>query len=85
VLTGIRRELRKVTGILVEPAVIAEVLRNDIIKREALEGEEAIQSERRILKENRRGKDEPVSSPTVSNPETPGSTPVIQEQTGAQQ
>lgn len=68
VLTGIRRELRKVTGILVEPAVIAEVLRNDIIKREALEGEEATQSERRILKENRRGKDEPApTAPTASS------------------
>ena len=67
VLTGIRRELRKVTGILVEPAVIAEVLRNDIIKREALEGEEASQSERRILKENRRGKDESApASPAAS-------------------
>jgi hypothetical protein len=69
VLTGIRRELRKVTGILVEPAVIAEVLRNDIIKREALEGEEAIQSERRILKENRRGKDEPAPTDPAASPE----------------
>ena len=71
VLTGIRRELRKVTGILVEPTVIAEVLRNDIIKREALEGEEATQSERRILKENRRGKDEPATSQQIST--NPGS------------
>jgi predicted type IV restriction endonuclease len=69
VLTGIRRELRKVTGILVEPAVIAEVLRNDIIKREALEGEEAIQSERRILKENRRGKEEPAPTAPAASPE----------------
>ena len=67
VLTGIRRELRKVTGILVEPGVIAEVLRNDIIKREALEGEEATQSERRILKENRRGKDEPAQAPPAAS------------------
>jgi len=63
VVAGIRRELRKVTGILVEPTVIAEVLRNEIIKREALEGEEATQSERRVLKENRRGKVE-VPQPT---------------------
>jgi len=73
VLTGIRRELRKVTGILVEPAVIAEVLRNDIIKREALEGEEATQSERRILKENRRGKDETAPTAPAASTESAAS------------
>ena len=58
VLNAIRRELRKLTDILVEPSVIAEVLRAEIIKREVMEGDEAIQFERRVTKGNRKLKEE---------------------------
>ena len=58
VLNAIRRELRKITDILVEPSVIAEVLRTEVIKREALEGDEAAQFGRRVTKENRKPKEE---------------------------
>ena len=58
VLNAIRRELRKLTDILVEPSVIAEVLRAQIIKREVMEGDEAIHFERRVTKGNRKLKEE---------------------------
>jgi len=61
VLNAIRRELRKITDILVEPSVIAEVLRNEVIKREVLEGDEAARFERRVTKENRKSKEEPAT------------------------
>lgn len=66
VLNAIRRELRKITDILVEPSVIAEVLRTDVIKREALEGDEAAQFERRVTKGNRKPKEEPALVPVTS-------------------
>jgi hypothetical protein len=61
VLNAIRRELRKITDILVEPSVIAEVLRTEVIKREALEGDEASHFERRVTKGNRKPKEEPAT------------------------
>jgi hypothetical protein len=80
VLNAIRRELRKITDILVEPSVIAEVLRTAVIKREVLEGDEAAQFERRVTKENRKPKEgisqvSEVSAvsdnPTASDSSTP--------------
>jgi hypothetical protein len=80
VLNAIRRELRKITDILVEPTVIAEVLRTAVIKREVLEGDEAAQFERRVTKENRKPKEgisqvselSAVSdNPTASDSSTP--------------
>lgn len=46
VLAAIRRELRRVTGHLVAPEAIAQVLRQEVIKREALEGAFAAEAER---------------------------------------
>ena len=76
VLNAIRRELRKITDILVEPSVIAEVLRTEVIKREALEGDEAAHFERRVTKGNRKPKEEPATvtattSESVNAPSTP--------------
>jgi DNA-binding sugar fermentation-stimulating protein len=80
VLNAIRRELRKITDILVEPSVISEVLRTAVIKREVLEGDEAAQFERRVTKENRKPKEgiSQVSAlsavsdnPTASDTSTP--------------
>lgn len=72
VLNAIRRELRKITDILVEPSVIAEVLRSEVIKREVLEGDEAARFERRVTKENRKSKEEsPPTSVVVPEPQAP--------------
>lgn len=53
VLAVIRRELRKLTDILVPTEAIAEVLRNEIIKREVLEGDEAQAALRQVARGNR--------------------------------
>jgi hypothetical protein len=47
-------------NVLVEPSVIAEVLRTEVIKREALDGDEAAQFERRVTKGNRKPNEEPA-------------------------
>lgn len=46
VVNAIRRELRKITDMLVAPETIVQVLRQEVIKREAFEGEEAAEAER---------------------------------------
>ena len=53
VLAVIRRGLRKLTDILVPTEAIAEVLRNEIIKREVLEGDEAQAAMRQVARGNR--------------------------------
>jgi len=46
VVAAIRRELRKVTDMLVAPETIVQVLRQEVIKREVFEGDEAVEAER---------------------------------------
>lgn len=53
VIAAIRRELRKVTDMLVAPETIVQVLRQEVIKREALEGDEAAEAERLIRRRTR--------------------------------
>lgn len=56
VLNCIRRELRRITDIMVPPEVIAEVLRKEVIKRETLEGEDADSAARMVMKKERKAK-----------------------------
>lgn len=56
VLACIRRELRRITDIMVPPEVIADVLRHEVIKRETLEGDESERAARMVLKQDRRGR-----------------------------
>ena len=60
VVAVIRRELRKVTDMLVTPETILQVLRQEVIKREAIEGDEAADAERLV---KRRTKAESTSKP----------------------
>lgn len=50
VVNSVRRELRKVTGMLVDPDEVRQVLRQEVIKREALEGAEATEAERMVTR-----------------------------------
>lgn len=72
VLGVIRRELRKVTDMLVEPEVIAQVLRLEVIKREALEGQEALDAEKLVLRSERASR--PKTEVTTPSPAAEAST-----------
>lgn len=65
ILNAIRRELRRLTDIMVPAETIAEVLRNDVIKRETLEGDEAASSARLVARQDKKGRSEAaeVASP----------------------
>jgi hypothetical protein len=54
VLSAIRRELRRVVGVNVEEAEIASVLRDQVIKRDALEGPDAEEAARRVQRRSDR-------------------------------
>lgn len=53
VLSVIRREIRKLTDIMVPTETIAHVLRTEIIKREVLEGDDADSAARQVVRSNR--------------------------------
>jgi hypothetical protein len=53
VLSMIRRELRRVVDVLVDEQEIAAVLKNDVIKRETLEGSAAEEALKRVGKKDR--------------------------------
>lgn len=48
VLSALRREVRRVSGVLVDPEAIARVLREEVIKRDAIEGEPAAEATRKV-------------------------------------
>ena len=50
VQSAIRREIRKVSELLVDPEVIVKILRDEVIKRETTEGEQAESANRRVMK-----------------------------------
>lgn len=81
VLSAIRREVRRVSDLLVPVEAIANALRHDVVKREALEGEEAVEAHRSVTRTAR-------SRAKVSRPETSGQdgaildTPPIPEPLG---
>jgi hypothetical protein len=54
VLSGIRREVRRLTDVMVDSDVIAQVLRDEVIKREALEGSRAEEAHRRAVRRGER-------------------------------
>ncbi|MCA8948440.1 MAG: type I restriction enzyme HsdR N-terminal domain-containing protein [Planctomycetes bacterium] len=56
VVAVIRRELRKITDMLVDCHAIKQVLRHEVIKREALEGPEAADAERLVLRAAKAGR-----------------------------
>lgn len=54
VMNSVRREVRRVSGILVDREVIEKVLREQVIKRDALEGEQAEAASRRFHRRSER-------------------------------
>lgn len=50
----IRREVRRVSELLVESEEIAKILRDEVIKRETIEGEQAEQAARRVQRSSER-------------------------------
>jgi predicted type IV restriction endonuclease len=56
IMNAIRKEVRQVSDILVDRGVIEKVLREQVIKREALEGEQAQEAEKRLLRKVARAK-----------------------------
>jgi len=74
VLNAIRRELRRLTDIMVPPETIAEVLRNDVIKRETLEGDEAETAARLVVRQDKKARSEVSDAQVVVEPSSPTST-----------
>ncbi len=77
VQSAIRREIRRVSELLVDREVIDKMLRDEVIKRETIEGEQAEAAARRVRKTDRsirksdgNGKDEPVQQ-TKMQPQPP--------------
>lgn len=66
VQSAVRREIRRVSEILVEPEVIDKMLRDEVIKRETIEGEQADAACRRV----QRSADKSIRK----GPETEGTT-----------
>jgi predicted type IV restriction endonuclease len=74
VVALIRRELRKLSdGVLVAPDEIAKALTSEVLKRDVLEGEEAVKAQNRVRrfygKVTRRPKDTPSEEKTAATPE----------------
>lgn len=74
VQSAIRREIRRVSEILVEPDVIDKMLREEVIKRETIEGEQAEAATRRVQRSAERSirkageKEEAVAALAVAVP-----------------
>lgn len=71
VQSAIRREIRRVSEIIVEPEAIDKMLRDEVIKRETIEGEQAEAACRRVLrcaeKSLRKGeKEQEAASPAAA-------------------
>ena len=75
VVAAIRRELRRVTDILVAPEEIVHMLRLEVIKREALEGPEAEEAAKRVHKAGKAARQtaKPVASSETAS-ELPASS-----------
>lgn len=72
VLAAIRRELRKLVDVLVSPEEIQAVLRDQVIKRDTLEGAEAAAAVSKITRQQRKAAK--VESTPVTTPTTPAAT-----------
>jgi len=73
VVSAIRREVRSVSDMLIDPEVIEKVLREQVIKREALEGDQAVDAKRRLTRSTNQRKKE--KSQRKSKTKTPVEPP----------
>jgi hypothetical protein len=65
VIGTVRRELRKVVDVLVDDEQIAKVLREEVVKRDTLEGSEAEAAARRVNRVEGRGQRRAAEKPTL--------------------
>jgi hypothetical protein len=71
VASAIRRDMRKLTpGIKVDTEEITQILRNEVLKRDVIEGEEASKAFKRVGKLSRKTTKRPLK-PKVEEPEEP--------------
>jgi hypothetical protein len=70
-LSTLRREVRRISGMLIDAEEIARVLREQVIKRDVLEGDQAAEASRRV----NRSSDKPLKVPRVASPTGPESPP----------
>jgi hypothetical protein len=76
VLGALRREVRRVSGMLVECDEIEKALREQVLKREAIEGDQADAARRRFLRKTSASRKDDVAPETpVAN--KPSDTPAI--------
>lgn len=54
ILKLLRREIRRVSGVMIEQDAITQVLRDEVIKREALEGDRADHAQRKVSRRSDR-------------------------------
>lgn len=70
VLAVIRRELRKVVDVLVSPEEIQGVLREQVIKRDALEGAEAVAALSKVTRQQKRAAKADATPAAAAAPES---------------
>ena len=68
VIGTIRRELRRIVDVLVDDELIVKVLRDEVVKRDCLEGPEAESAARRVSKSVARPKSAPAAAANVEKP-----------------
>jgi hypothetical protein len=54
VISAIRREVRRTSDLMVEPEVIVQILKEQVIKRDAIEGPEADAAMKRLQREEKK-------------------------------
>ncbi|HBS28827.1 MAG TPA: restriction endonuclease subunit R [Phycisphaerales bacterium] len=76
VIAAIRKEVRRVSDILVDSPVIEKVLRSEVIKRELLEGEAATDAAKRYNRAERTSKPRKPMPHQDSTPEDPATSEI---------
>lgn len=69
VVSAVRREVRRISGLIVEQEVIERILRDEVIKRECLEGDQAHSAGKRF----NRGSDKSLRRSNADDSATPAS------------
>ena len=75
IISAIRREVRRTSDLIVEPEVIVQILRDQVIKRDALEGPEAESASKRLQKASQKVLRKVGSGDEVSSEESKTSEP----------
>lgn len=71
VRSAIRREIRRVSEVLVDEEVIERILKEEVIKREAMEGEQAVSATRRVARSSEKSiRKTPKEKSTPSEPKS---------------